>query len=111
MGGQSMFGPVAIDLYVVHGSHPCAAVERPLEFKGLAFRRIELPPPLHAPLQRVRFGARTVPAMRLDDGEKVAGSRAILRRLEELAPEPALWPGGAESRARVERAEEWGDEV
>ena len=106
-----MFGPVAIDLYVVHGSHPCAAVERALELKGLPYRRVELPPPLHAPIQRVRFGARTVPAVKLDGGEKVAGSRAILKRLEELAPEPALWPGGATRRAIVERAEEWGDEV
>src|SRR3954452_24821768 len=81
MGGQSMFGPVAIDLYVVHGSHPCAAVERALELKGLDFRVVELPPPLHAPLQRVRFGARTVPAVVLDCGEKVSGSRAILQRL------------------------------
>jgi glutathione S-transferase len=102
---------VAIDLYVVHGSHPCAAVERALELKGLPFRRVELPPPLHAPIQRLRFGRRTVPAIRLDGGEKVSGSRAILRRLEELAPEPALWPADGDRRALVERAEEWGDEV
>jgi glutathione S-transferase len=102
---------VAIDLYVVHGSHPCAAVERALELKGLGFRRVELPPPLQAPIQRVLFGARTVPAMKLDDGEKVSGSRAIMRRLDELAPEPALWPADGEQRALVERAEEWGDEV
>ena len=106
-----MFGRVAIDLYVVHGSHPCAAVERALELKRLDFRRIELPPPLHAPIQRVLFGARTVPAMKLGDGEKVSGSRAIMRRLDELAPEPPLWPPDREARALVERAEEWGDEV
>jgi glutathione S-transferase len=106
-----MFRPVAIDLYVVHGSHPCAAVERALELKGLRFRRIELPPPLHAPVQRVRFGARTVPAVRLEDGEKVSGSTAIMRRLDELVPQPGLWPAGGEQRALVERAEEWGDEV
>src|SRR4051794_13685070 len=111
MERQSMFGPVAIDLYVVHGSHPCAAVERALELKGLEYRRIELPPPLHAPIQRVLFGARTVPSIKLDGGEKVSGSRAILQRLEALAPEPALWPPGGERRALVERAEEWGDEV
>src|SRR3954464_13504871 len=111
MGGQSMFGPVAIDLYVVHGSHPCAAVERALELKEVDFRIVELPPPLHAPLQRVRFGARTVPAMVLDGGEKVSGSRAILRPPEEVAPAPALWPADDEARALVERAEEWGDEV
>jgi glutathione S-transferase len=107
-----MFGSVAIDLYVVHGSHPCAAVERALALKGLEFRRIELPPPLHAPAQRIRFGARTVPAMRLDGGEKVTGSRAIFRRLDDLAPRPPLWPAeGTEARALVERAEEWADEV
>ena len=101
---------MAIELYVVHGSHPCAAVERALELKGLDFRRVELPPPLHAPLQQLRFGARTVPAMRLD-GEKVTGSRTIMRRLEELRPEPPLWPAGGDARALVERAEEWGDEA
>jgi glutathione S-transferase len=106
-----MFRPVAIDLYVVHGSHPCVAVERALEMKGLAFRRIELPPPLQAPVQKVLFGARTVPAMRLDDGEKVSGSMAIMRRLESLAPTPPLWPAEERARALVERAEEWGDEV
>jgi glutathione S-transferase len=95
----------------VHGSHPCAAVERALELKGLDFRVVELPPPLHAPLQRLRFGTRTVPAIVLDGGEKVSGSRAILQRLEEIAPEPALWPRDEELRALVERAEEWGDEV
>jgi glutathione S-transferase len=111
MGGQSRVAVVAIDLYVVHGSHPCAAVQRALELKRLPFRVIELPPPLHAPIQRVRFGARTVPAIRLEDGQKVSGSMAIVRRLEELAPDPPLFPPDGEARALVERAEEWGDEV
>src|SRR4029078_10205489 len=74
MAGQSMFRPVAIDLYVVHGSHPRAGVERALEMKGLAFRRIELPPQLHAPVQQVLFRARTVPAARIADGERLSGS-------------------------------------
>jgi glutathione S-transferase len=106
-----MFRPVAIDLYVVHGSHPCAAVERALEMKGLAFRRIELPPPFHAPVQQALFRARTVPAARMADGQKLSGSRAIMQRLDEIAPEPRLWPADGERRALVERAEEWGDEV
>jgi glutathione S-transferase len=98
-------------LFVVPGSHPCACVERALELKGIAYRRVELPPPLHAPIQRAIFGRRTVPGLRLAGGERVSGSRAILRRLEELAPEPRLLPGDADSRARVEEAERWGDEV
>ena len=47
---------------------------------------------MHAAIQRVRFGSRTVPALRLN-GEKLSGSRAILRRLEELRPDPPLIPG------------------
>jgi glutathione S-transferase len=101
---------MTITLHVVHGSHPCAAVEKALAIKGLEFRRVELLPPLHAAIQRVRFGVRTVPAMTVGR-EKVVGSRAILRRLEELAPTPSLFPHDLELRAEVERAEEWGDEV
>ena len=98
-------------LYVVHGSHPCAAVQRALEVKGIPFKVVELPPPLHAPLQRMRFGQRTVPSIKLDDGEKLSGSRAILRRLEALAPEPPLVPTDPDLRAKVEQAEHWGEEV
>ena len=98
-------------LYVVYGSHPCATVQRALDVKSVPYRVVELPPPMHAALQRLRFGVRTVPGLTLESGEKLSGSRAILRRLEELAPEPALWPADDERRALVERAEEWGDEV
>jgi glutathione S-transferase len=97
-------------LYVVHGSHPCAAVEKALSLKGLTYSVIEWPPSLHAPLQWLIFGARTVPGLRID-GEKVSGSRAIMRRLDQLVPEPALLPADPEARARMEEAERWGDEV
>jgi glutathione S-transferase len=98
-------------LYVVHGSHPCATVQRALDMKAVPYKVVELLPPMHAALQRMRFGARTVPGLTLDSGEKISGSRAIMRRLEELAPEPSLFPADAEARAEVHRAEEWGDEV
>jgi glutathione S-transferase len=97
-------------LYVINGSHPCAAVERAMELKGMPYRTVEYIPPLHAPLQRLRFGVRTVPAIRFEDGEKVSGSRAIVRRLEELVPSPPLFPADPAARARVEEAERWGDE-
>ena len=101
---------MAIKLYVVHGSHPCAAVQRALEIKSLDYRLVELPPPAHIPFQRAKFGGRTVPAAVLETGEKVSGSRAIMRRLEAIAPTPALYPDG-EDRHDVLRAEEWGDQV
>ena len=98
-------------LYVVHGSHPCATVQRALDMKAVPYEVVELLPPMHAALQRLRFGRRTVPGLTLESGEKLSGSRAIIRRLEELAPDPALLPADPDERVAVERAEEWGDEV
>jgi glutathione S-transferase len=99
-----------LKLYVVHGSHPCAAVEKALSLKGLKYSVVEWPPPMHAPMQRAIFGVRTVPGLKLD-GEKIAGSRAIMRRLDQLAPDPPLYPSDPDARSRVEQAERWGDET
>jgi glutathione S-transferase len=99
-----------LKLYVVHGSHPCAAVMKALSMKGLEYGVVEWPPPLQVPMQRMLFGARTVPALRID-GEKIQGSRAIMRRLDELVREPRLYPADPAQRARVTEAELWGDEV
>ena len=99
-----------VRLYVVHGSHPCATVEAALRLKKIPYKTTELPPPMHMAIMALRFGERTVPAIRID-GEKVSGSRAILRRLDELVPTPALYPSDADDRAKVEAAEAWGDEV
>jgi len=99
-----------IKLYIVHGSHPCATVMKALELKGLPYKTVELVPPGHAIAQRLRFGKRTVPGI-IIDGQKTAGSRAILRELDKLVAEPALLPTDSEARARVEDAERWGEEV
>lgn len=97
-------------LYVVHGSHPCATVERALQMKGIPYKLVEFPPPMHMPAMKLLFGQSTVPGLKLD-GEKISGSRAILRKLDELQPEPALLPSDPAERARVEEAEAWGDDV
>ena len=97
-------------LYAFPASHPCAVVERALQLKRVPYRRVDMLPG-YSVLQRARFGAATVPGVQFDDGGRVVGSRAILRALEERAPEPPLLPADAERRARVERAEEWGDQV
>jgi glutathione S-transferase len=102
---------VTARLHVIAGSHPCACAEAALGLKGMPYRRVELPSVLHAVPQRIRYGRRTVPGLTLDGGEKVAGSVAILRRLEELVPRPALYPDEPEARRRVEDAEAWGEEV
>ena len=56
------------------------------------------------------FGGRTVPGVRFEDGEKVQGSRAILRALEQRVASPPLYDGPA-GAAAIEEAERWGDEV
>lgn len=98
-------------LYVVHSSHPSETVKRALALKGIPYRTVELLIPTQAPLQKLRFGVRTVPALKLDGGRKVSGSRAILRTLDELVPDPPLLPAGDAARAAVLDAERWGDEV
>jgi glutathione S-transferase len=98
-------------LFVVHGSHPCATVERALRLKGVEHQLVELPPAVHAPVQKVLFGRRTVPGIRFADGERLTGSRAILRRLDERHPSPPLFPSDAAARERVLEAEAWGDDA
>jgi glutathione S-transferase len=98
-------------LYVLPGSHPCAAVEAALQLKGLAFERVDLLPLTQLIVGPLRYGGRTVPGMRLE-GERIVGSRPIMRRLDELAAEPPLLPpAGDSARAGVLEAERWGDEV
>jgi glutathione S-transferase len=98
-------------LYVVHSSHPSETVKKALELKGIPYKTVELLMPTHVPLQLLRFRRRTVPALKLDGGDKVVGSRAILRRLDELVPDPPLLPADAGARAAVLDAERWGDEL
>ena len=99
---------MANKLYVIPGSHPCAAVEAALKLKEIPYERVDRLPVIHRALGKASYGARTVPGIKLDSGEKLAGSRAIMRRLDELKPDPPLYPA---SDPRVEEAEAWGDEV
>jgi len=80
-----------------------------MELKGLEFERVDLAPGPHIEEMAKIYGEgnTTVPGL-LVDGEPVHGSRAILARLEEVAPEPPLFP---EANADAVRdAERWGDE-
>ena len=99
-------------LYALPGSHPCAAVEAALRLKSISYKRIDLLPTMEVAFGPLLYGGRTVPGMRID-GERLLGSRTIMRRLDELEPEPALLPDAADAaaRARVLEAEAWGDEV
>jgi glutathione S-transferase len=95
---------VAIKLYVVNASHPCATIEKALELKGLDYKIREWPPPFHAAAQKAVFGKRTVPGIKLD-GKKVVGSLPIMRALDERVPQPRLFTDDP----AVTAAAEWGD--
>jgi glutathione S-transferase len=98
-------------LYVLPASHPCAAVEAALRLKSISYDRISLLPMTQIVVGPLSYGGTTVPGMRLD-GERLVGSRPIMRRLDSLAQEPALLPSPAgPSYARVLEAERWGDET
>ena len=97
-------------LHVLPPSHPCLTARAALRFKGLEYERVDLPMGKHVDAMAELYGEgnTTVPGLLVGD-EPVHGSRAILARLEELQPEPSLYPAGIADRVR--EAERWGDEV
>jgi glutathione S-transferase len=120
-------------LYVILGSHACRTAMLMMEHKGIPYERKELPTGLHPFLLRLRgfsgnpapfrrFGDRvhrmlgmadrfgTVPALRFN-GQRVKTNRGIARFIEQLKPEPPLFPADPEARRAVEEAERWGDEL
>ena len=98
-----------LTLHVLPPSHPCKTVEAALRVKGLDAEIVTMTAGAHNGELEAIYGEgnRTVPGM-LVDGEPVHGSRAILARLEELEPEPSLYP--APIADAVREAERWGDE-
>jgi glutathione S-transferase len=98
-------------LYVIPGSHPAMAARRMLELKGIPYRRIDLMPVIsRGALRALRFPSNTVPSLSIG-GQKLTGSREIARELDELVPDPPLYPSDPERRVAVEDAERWGEEV
>ncbi len=97
-------------LYVIPASHPSISVELMLEHKGIEYRRTDLLPVISKGVLRgIGFPEKTVPALKID-GRKLQGSREISRELDQIRPEPALFPADPERRAAVEEAERFGDE-
>jgi glutathione S-transferase len=82
-----------------------------LAHKGIQYRRVNLMPIRHRRrLRAMGFPGVTVPALVLD-GRLVQTNREIARTLDELVPDPPLFPSDPAERAVVEEAERFGDEV
>ena len=89
-------------LYTLPASHPCAAVEVALELKGIDYERVDLLPMSQLVIGPLRYGGTTVPGMRIGS-ERLVGSRAIMRRLDALAPSRRCCPRPGDP-ARAARA-------
>jgi glutathione S-transferase len=100
---------VATKLYWFPLSHPAQAAHKALQLKGIEFESVNVMPGMQRiHLRLVGFRDGTVPALKLD-GRRVQGSRQISRALEQLVPEPPLFPHDPALRTRVDDAEAWGE--
>ena len=102
-----------VKLFVVPLSHPCMTVRAGLDIKGIEFEEETVQATGHrghgdAVEQRFGPGHRKVPVLTIGDDD-IHGSVTILRRLDELMPENALYPEPIAEAVR--EAEQWGDEV
>jgi glutathione S-transferase len=119
-------------LYVILGSHACRTGMLLLDHKGIEYKRVVLPTAVHPfALRALGFAGNrdpmrdldgkrplmlaaadrsgTVPSLRIDE-TRIKTNRAIARHLEQIRPDPPLFPADPQRRAAVEEAERWGDE-
>ena len=100
---------MTVKLYWFPLSHPAQAAKKMLELKGIEFDPVDVLPGMQRiHLRLAGFRGGTVPAIKFD-GRRVQGSIEIARALEELTPDPPLFPEDGERRARAEEAERWGE--
>lgn len=104
---------MSIKVYYIPGSHPCNAVFKALEMKGLDYKKVVVIPPAHRLQMKLMFGGRTVPAIKYTgpegEVESIQTTAKIFRMLDSLAPEPPLFPAEQAARDRVVAAERWAD--
>ena len=100
-----------IKLYMFTGSGPSLTARLMLEHKGLEYSEVHMTVGPHAfSLLGRGFVTMQVPALKID-GRRVQGSRWIARALDELVPEPALYPADPALRREVVAAERWGEDL
>lgn len=84
---------MAAKLYQFVGSPFCAKVRKLLAFKGVEFEVVEVDY-LERKELLLASGQMTVPAVTLEGGETIVDSARVAKRLEELFPEPTIFPAG-----------------
>jgi glutathione S-transferase len=79
-----------------------------LDWKALPHARRSLLPGLHIPRVLWLTGQKSVPVLVLD-GRAISDSTRIIETLEELRPEPPLYPRDPAARRRALELEDWFD--
>src|SRR5579859_453902 len=81
-----------------------------LELKGIDYQSVKILPGMQRiQVRLLGFPGGTVPALKLD-GRRIQGSREIARALDDLQPDPPLFPADPELRRQADEAERWGEE-
>ena len=98
-----------IRVWLIPFSTNVERVSLALGHKGVSAESIEVDPADRSEIVRIS-GQELVPVADLE-GEIVADSPTILRRLEELHPDPPLWPAAPSRRAEVDVFIDWFNRV
>ena len=101
--------PVGARLYVIPGSHAARTGILLMDHKGIDYERKELVAGTQRQLRLRGFPGGTVPAL-VWDGRRVQTNIEIARFLDELQPDPPLFPADPDRRAAVEEVERWVDD-
>jgi glutathione S-transferase len=107
-GANGTVAPVGAKLYVIPGSHAARTGILLMEHKGIDYELKELPAAAQRTLRLRGFPGGTVPALAWD-GKRVQTNVEIARFLDEVEPDPPLFPADPERRAAVEEVERWVD--
>jgi glutathione S-transferase len=98
-----------VKLYMFPGSNAVLTGRLMLEYKGIDYKTVKLPPGAHAFIMlALGFDTMGVPGLKIG-GTRVQGTRWIARALDEHVPERPLFPSDPERRKAVEEAERWGE--
>ena len=98
-----------IRVWLIPFSTNVERVSLALGLKGISAEAIEVDPENRSEVVRLS-GQELVPVADFD-GEIVADSPAILRRIEELHPDPPLWPPEPSRRAELDVFIDWFNRV
>jgi glutathione S-transferase len=98
-------------LWQIDVSHYSEKARWALDLKGVDYRRRSPPPGAHIPVALFLTRGRhaTFPILRID-GRTIGDSTAIIAALEQLHPDPALYPADPALRRRALELEELFDE-